>query len=349
MLNGTIASSTTADDPRGRRAGVRHDVAIPALLVGEQPRPYPCEIRDLSRSGMLLGKDVDTTEDYRYPMEAGRKVNLEFVPDQGEGRAQKVSLPVEIVWRTTLGIGVRYLDMNDDSLATLRGVVRAVMKSRTSDLDNGGFAASDKRRVMRACRKTAQRLLPNIIWTLRSEVSAQLRQKAQRGSRAHQGGAAADAKLIDDKANVIGLTIERHFLQRFAEAVDLDQTQELVFMHMASDDAGGDVVDVHAAARYAAIDAIVKRAKEHYAPRLSELNGRFAVVLGREVDDETNPMLPQLLCRILWDVIIEFCDRPRIRASLKDVITTRIVPLLDELYDELNKTLDDEDVPRAST
>ena len=60
-------------------------------------------------------------------------------------------------------------------------------------------------------------------------------------------------------------------------------------------------------------------------------------------------MLPQLLCRILWDVIIEFCDRPRIRASLKDVITTRIVPLLGELYDELNKTLDGEDVPRAST
>lgn len=46
---------------------------------------------------------------------------------------------------------------------------------------------------------------------------------------------------------------------------------------------------------------------------------------------------------------MEFCDRPRIRASLKDAITAGILPLLSELYDDLNKTLDGEDVPRAST
>lgn len=109
---------------------------------------------------MLLGKDGDTTEDYRYPLEAGCKVNLEFAPDPGEERTQKVSLPVEVVWRTTLEIGVRYLDMNDDSLATLGGVVRAAMKSRTSAsttadsprLTSAGSCAHAVRRRSAYCR-----------------------------------------------------------------------------------------------------------------------------------------------------------------------------------------------------
>ncbi len=133
----------------------------------------------------------------------------------------------------------------------------------------------------------------------------------------------------------------------------MDQTQEMtvapMFLKNPEGDVNGayDMVGDEQVQQDATILAIGHAAAEKFKLKLFQLNVRLAGVLGHPLDPDANPLQPATACRILWQATVDFCDSPRMRRCLHDAIRVRVVPLLGELYDAIEKTLDEEGVPRA--
>jgi hypothetical protein len=332
---------------------LRHEVAIPASLVGPASAPVECEIRDLSSTGMCLAMQLQIPDKDGDPLAAGREASIVFAPDPEHAPAATVTLPVQIMWRHPQGVGIRFLDLDERSRSALAVIARRAVDARTRESTGGrAFTPEQQRKIMGACRKSLEKLLPNMIWAMRTDTARRLRLFAEDAAPGEAGKARADADLIDENANAIARTIDIRFFRSLAKAADLDQTQELKFADIAPEaghDPGGPlgVIDEEAVERAAMITALAHVAEERYKSTLFDLNVRLKDVVGHRMDNDSNPLYPTAICRTCWESTIEFCDSPRVRKQLQSAITSRVVPLLGELYDTLHETLDEQGVPHA--
>ena len=163
-----------------------------------------------------------------------------------------------------------------------------------------------------------------------------------------EGAGAADADLLDQKASALGRAIERRVMLSFAELGSLDSTQQLLMRSPAAV-VGDQTTNLGLmgqaraenspglAATITQVEALVQR-------KSFEINVRMADVLGRRVDDQENPLVPAVLCSMLWYSTLEYCDTPRVQRHLQESIKRRIAPLLSDLYDDLETTLNEHGV-----
>ena len=344
-----------AEDQWGRRRGnVRHEVAIAAVITDRKQTPIKCTIEDVSSTGMSLRLEMRTPEPGREPLPQGTEAKIEFAPDPEDAPADKITVPVQVMWRTPVGAGIRFLRVSEQLRSALRSIAQAAVQSRADSPERVRDTEAHQRKIMLACRKTLEKLLPNLIWALRTETSKRLRTMADTAPPAAAKEARAEADLIDEKANAIGRTIERQFMQSFVQTSDLEQTQELVLAPLilkktAAKTEGPTVkiVAEQAAEQNATLVAIAHAAEERYKLKLFELNVRVANVIGHPLDNKSSPLVPTNACRILWQATVDYCDSPRVRRALQEAMRARVVPLLGELYEALDKTLDQEGVERA--
>ena len=337
--------------PRSERR-LRHEVSVPAFIVCQSGIAIECEIQDVSSTGMGVATQLQVPHDLRDPLATGSEAFIVFAPDSKHAPAATVNLLVKIMWRHQQCVGLRYLEVTARSRAALSTIARRAVAARNAASSRGRTLSSkDQRRIIGASRKTLDKLLPNAIWAMRTEVSRRLRLFAE-GAAPHEAAKArADADLIDAHADAICRTIEVRFFRSFAKAADLEQTRELKFADVASDiytDANEklDVVADQIVECESTITALAHNAEERYKSILFELNIRLKDVVGRRMDTESNPLTPTAACHIFWDAVTEFCDSRRVRRQLKDAITARVIPLLGELYEALHETLDAQGVPR---
>ena len=354
MIDDQVEGLTRDDDWGRRRGSIRHEVSLPAIVFDRKNNAVACTIEDISSTGMALKIDLKTPEPGREALEQGTGGRLEFSVRLATEGSHKVQVPVQIMWRTPIGLGVRFKRSDDALRLALKSIAQAAVEARGAEPGPGRrVRATQHRKIMLACRKTAEKLLPNIIWTLRTEVGRRLRHEADGAPVAHAREARAEADLIDEKAIPIGRTIERQFLQAFAVVSDLDQTQELtvapLFIKKPEGGAAGglDVVGDESVEQDSTIIAIGHAAAEKFKLKLFQLNVRLANVLGHPLDPASNPLHPATACRIFWQATVEYVDSPRVRRCLYDAIRLRVVPLIGELYDAIDKTLDEEGAPRA--
>lgn len=342
-----------AEQDGTRRDHLRHDVAVPARLSSERLASIQCEIRDLSSTGMYLSVALRPPAAGPDPLGPGSALALRFAPDP-EAPADFVEIEVLVMWRTPTAVGVHYADLSPSARAAVRIVARLAVGERIGDDGTtGALTSSARRRVASACRRTVEKALPNMIWALRTELARRLRRHAESASPQDAEAARRDAALVDDKATAIALTIERQFLLGFAQASDLDETQELAVAlirparRQGQAEPGLDVLEDEDSDRAAAELAAACTAAERYKTHLFELNVRLKDVIGHRMDGDANPLNPVPACRLFWAGTLEHCDSPLVREGLGDAVRLRVVPLLGELYDALHATLDAEGVPAA--
>ena len=91
--------------PRSDRR-LRHEVTIPASIIGQRSAPIECEIRDLSSTGMCLAMQLQIPDKEGDPLAAGRDASLVFAADPEHAPADTVTLPVQIMWRLPQTVGV---------------------------------------------------------------------------------------------------------------------------------------------------------------------------------------------------------------------------------------------------
>ena len=354
VIDEKVEGITRPEDWGRRRGSIRHDVSLPAIVFDRKGTAVACTVEDISSTGMSLKIDLKAAEPGREALEQGTGARLEFSVRLEAGRSQKIAVPVQVMWRTPVGLGVRFKRQDDNLRAALKVIAQAAVEARAVEPAGGRRGRpANHRKVMLACRKTSEKLLPNIIWALRTETGKRLRHEADGASPTQAREARAEADLLDEKAIPIGRTIERQFLQAFAVVSDMDQTQEMTVapMFLKNTDGDGDgamgVVGNDENQQDATILAIGHTAAEKFKLKLFQLNVRLAGVLGHPLEPRDNPLQPVTTCRILWQATVEYCDSPRVRRCLHDAIRARIVPLLGELYEALEKTLDEAGVPRA--
>ena len=332
---------------------LRHEVAVPASIAGKSAAPIDCEIRDVSSTGMSLATQLQIPDAAGDPLAAGGEAHVAFSPDPEHTPTETVVLPVQIMWRRPLGVGIRFLNLDDDLRTVLQTMARKAVDARNDEnIQGGAFSPADQRKILGACRKSLDKLLPNIIWAMRTDVSRRLRLFAAKAEGEAAVKALAEADLLDASASAIGRTIEIQFFRDFAKSADLDQTQELKFSDIAGHALPKSqnnlrVIGDRGAELSTVITTLAHAAEERYKSTLFELNVRLKDVIGHRMDNESNPLYPTAACRILWEATVQYCDSPRVRTELKAAITSRVVPLLGELYESLQKTLDDEHVPQA--
>jgi len=69
-------------------------------------------------------------------------------------------------------------------------------------------------------------------------------------------------------------------------------------------------------------------------------------VLRQRIDENpANPLLPAVMCRMLWQGVTGYCDSPRVYACMRTAIVKEVMPLLAELYEQLDEALDALGVP----
>ncbi len=341
-----------ADEWGHRRANMRHDVAVPAVLTDMLGIEVDCMIEDVSSTGMLLAIQVVPSEPSREPLKQGTLATLVFAPDPQRAPNDKVSTSVRIMWRAPIAVGIAFAEPTPALRAGLRVIAQNAVNERIASGRTTGPTA-EQRAILKACRQTLQKLLPNIIWSMRTELVNRLRTLADESKGAEAAEAAAEADLIESKAMGITRTIEHEFLQGFAAVSDLEQTQEMTLMQLkatskAKDAASGDgkVVATRVAEHNARIVALAQRVEERYKSQFFELSVRLANVLGHQLDDRANPLVPGGACRIFWEAVTSYSDSGRVQKQLHQAMLARVMPLLGELYDGINKTLDEQGAKR---
>lgn len=345
-----------------RTGGLRHDVAIPAhieLIAGDD---IQCEIVDVSSTGMYLRLVMFLEQGDPRTLPSGGAVTVAFVPDAENGAGTKVRVRGEIVRRDPHGIGLRFGNLDKDQTRALRMVAVRAVESRASrarsSADTKVAAASkiDARQVCSACLKVLERRLASLLWTLRTEVTTRLRNRRQSDADSAEGSARADAELIDEKGTAIARTAERRVIQAFARLADLDSTEQIVLAHLKRKPAAPAVstgqkiglVGDKAVQSSVLLEDACQRLETALSSRSFGVNVRLANVLRRRIDgEESNPLLPDVMCRMLWQSVTEYCDTPRVHNCLRAAIVHEITPLLSELYEQLDQTLDTFGVPES--
>lgn len=337
----------TDEDWGKRRANMRHEVAIPAVAEDPICGNFRCTIEDVSSTGMALVMEAVAPKPGQEPLKQGTRVGLTFAPDPENAPMSKVTVPCTVMWRTPVAFGVRFAETNESLNAALRTIASAAVEERVATNGRGAGLSAEQRRVMLECRRTVQRLLPNLIWTLRTEITRILRTKADETDNERAAAALrADADLIDEKSAAIGRTIEHQFLQGFAVASDLDETQELTMSHLAATLGGeksggrGGLADNAEVDQNSRITALAHTAEERFKAKYFELDVRLANVIEHPLDRDSNPLAPATACRILWRATVTYCDSAETQRALQTAIQKRVTPLLGEMYEELHKTLD---------
>lgn len=329
-----------------RRANMRHEVQLPAVAEDPICGTFRCTIEDVSSTGMALVMEAVAPQPGQEPLKQGRRVGLTFAPDPENAPLSKISVPCTVMWRTPVAFGVRFVEINEALRAGLKAIASHAVEDRVASTKRTGLSP-EQRGIMLECRKTVQRLLPNLIWTLRTEITRLLRAKAEElDNDALAAPLLADAKLIDEKSSAIGRTIEHQFLQGFAVASDLDETQELTMGHLAGTlggvkgNASAGLADNAEVDQNSRITALAHTTEERYKSKYFELDVRLANVIEHPLDRDKNPLAPATACRILWQATVTYCNSVEVQRALQNAIQKRITPLLGEMYEELHKTLD---------
>ena len=273
--------------------------------------------------------------------------------------APGVTIEAEIMRRITQGIGVQLIEVNEEQRQALRAIAASAVEERipagsASDAGTNRDSSIHARRIMRLCLKNIERQLPNIIFALRTEVVSKLRLLRDGKSQQEIEEIDSDADALEQKATAIGRTIERRVLLGFAEVGGLENTQEL-FMASASAEqqpvtraqAPVDMVGHDVAEQSAALLGAINRVESTLKGKSFDLNLRLADVVQHRTDTEDNPLVPAVMCRILWEAVTEQKNSRNVKRCLTEVIARRIVPLLRELYDDIDATLDKQGVPKA--
>jgi hypothetical protein len=99
--------------------------------------------------------------------------------------------------------------------------------------------------------------------------------------------------------------------------------------------------------RKIALEATCKRLEGALVGKSFDISVRLANVLRRRIDDKMNPLAPSTICRVLWESITQYSESPRIHGCLHGVIVNNLIPLLSDLYDDLEKVLDEQGVPSS--
>lgn len=343
-----------------RSGGLRHVMAVPARIQFAGGGGLDAQIRNLSRDGMFLRHAMLVEKGDVDVLRVGTPLSVTFAPDHASTPDDKVQLSAEIVRRLPNGIGVRFVNMTREHRHALRVLAVLTVRARGSfgatsqERDEERAAKRDPRVIMGACRKVIERRLPNMIWTLRTEVAKQLRLTGQSATAGDPVDAREAAKAIEDKALAIGRTIERRVIQTFAEVGGLDDTQEVVLTlvqraKIKAAAAGKEpaLMDHEIIDGSVAMMATVQRFESALIGKSFEINVRMANVVGRRIDNLENPLVPQVICRMMWQSFTEHSESPRVHTCLHETLVGHIIPLLSEMYDELTKTLDQHKVPKA--
>ena len=339
---------------------MRHDVTIPARIEGMTGSSMDAEINDVSSGGMSLRIPIFAASAGVEILPVGSKVVVIFAPDHKNTPDDTVRLSAEIVRRNPPSVGVHFVDMSTQQRRALRILAALAVESRTfsSDVARGPDAMPDPeldaRPIMVACLKVIERRLPNMIWTLRTELVTQLRLLKEDDAEKLPGDAKEEADLIDEKGTAISRTIERRVMQSFAELGGLDSTRELVFtrqqIERAKQQAAADklgLIEEKTLERSIAMDTTAKRMDTTLTGKSFDINVRLANVLRRRIDNIENPLTPAVMCCMMWESVTGFCDSPRVHVCLQRALIRHIMPLLSDLYDALEKTLDEKGVPNS--
>ncbi|MFT5446320.1 MAG: hypothetical protein ACI9DC_001486 [Gammaproteobacteria bacterium] len=341
-----------------RSGGLRHDVSIPVRVEGLRGGDMNATIQDVSSTGMSMRLPMSATEHDDKVLPFGSSLSIVFAPDHANAPEDVVRLSVVVTRRQLPIIGVRFIDINQDQRHALRVLAMLAVESRTTSKSGARDTVArpdpelDARAIMIACRKVIEQRLPNIVWTLRTELVTQLRIMGLNDT--DKSEAKAEAELIEQKSTAITRTIERQVLQTFAELSGLDSTQELVFTRAQLEQAAKQMadkkvglIDRKSLERSIAINTACKRLESTLAGKSFDLNVRLANVLGRRIEDDQTPLAPSTMCRILWQAVQQYCESPHVDVSLHAVIVKRIMPMISELYGDLGTTLDKNNVPTS--
>jgi len=349
------------DDEWGRRReNMRHQVSIPAVITDRLGNRLKCVIEDISATGMLLAidmvqaREIFADERNRELLKQGTTANIAFAPDPIGAPNDRIAVNVHIMWRAPVAAGVRFLEQSPALRAALLSIARAAVSARIDETERKRHDLTPtQRETMRACRKTVQKLLPNMIWAMRTELSKRLRLPNEHPHPAEAEAARVEADQLDAKAMAVTRTIEQQVLQGFSEASDLEQTQELTLAQLQSTWAGQrpkeadmGMVNEFELEQDTRVSAVAHTIEERYKTKFFELNVRLANVLGHPLDQHANPLVPSSICRIFWHAVTAYCDSPRIQKALQHVMLLAVGPLIGELYAALNVTLDEHGAQR---
>jgi hypothetical protein len=325
-----------------RRENLRHEVRVPARITDRLGLTCKAVIEDISATGMALNIEPIASRPGNEPFKKDTVATLAF--NAGDAL---IEIAARIMWRTPRGIGVRFVEVTPELGRALRVLAQAAVSARVEEAEQHRPSLSPAQRtVLHACRKTLQKQLPNIIWVMRTELGNALRLAATGAVAAEAQALLADAEACESHGLSITRTVEHQVLASFAEASDLNETQELTLMQLraaASSSQGGelDVLNASAAEGSARVTTLAHTVEERYKTRFFELNVRLANVLGHPLDAATNPLVPGNLCRTLWAAVTAARTSPRVEKHLQQVMLGKVMPLVGELYAALNATLDE--------
>jgi hypothetical protein len=273
----------------------------------------------------------------------GVEIELRFAPDASD---KPFVIPAIVMWRTPTAFGLQFKGIDEALSKVLWEIAQTAVQARLQESATGRREmTAEQRKIIRDCRRKLQKLVPNMIWTLRTDLASQRRTAAQSADHALKHSLMADADSIDAHAPHIGRTIEHDFLQGFTEATDMDETQELSLAVVQAASAKADMVETKLMAeqddkQQAIIAALGHSAEERFKMAFFQLDVRLANIVGHALDREVNSLAPAVACRIMWRGVTAFHDPPQVQKFLRKTMQTKLIPLLGELIEAQQQTLD---------
>ncbi len=323
-----------------KRAHIRHDVKLPAVLTSGHFRDRSCQVENFCLGGVLLSIPHEDLA-LMAAMQKGETLTL-GVDVPGRQGTRRVNLPAEVVRKEPRALGVAFRGAPATDLLTLQNHVRALLEQRTSPSAASQERAEPARRQQAASR--ARALLQDFCNTRLDDFHGAVRDAV----RAETSRLASDEEreplietvtVLQSNSN----TLARNFLSKVSAELDrlvagLDQ-QGPEFSGSATEDSRLSLVDKSSFEDWLALKVMASRAEVRTQRQLLYLQLRFDELFGISLDPRRNPVSPTHLCNAFGESVRLLPLKEKADRLVLSVFEKEVLAGLDDLYRQLNEAL----------
>lgn len=325
----SVPMDTPKDAHIERRAWVRREILLAAMLTGRWAQPIGCTIRDFCKGGMyigLLGRPPSH-------IKAGTNVAVHFaLVVDGEHRQFEVDATV----RRTLdsGIGVAFKRVDDGAIEMLERLADTSFPSDEKPKPSRYDQATIERIVAELCRTTEQRLA-GVLGTFFESAENALFSAARDAPNNLQEVSYFDARaaLKNHQAEIAGVVQGnvKSLLGSWRREKDATETATKAGELSLLDEAEFE--------EFLAVTDAVARLEPRYKEQIYGLERRLSELTGEDYGPGRNPLEPAVLCRAFFEAIHRVSmDRDPQTLTYK-MLEAALDPALAEIYDSVNEML----------
>ena len=319
-----------------RRTHPRYCLNLDVNLVPPGREVLGCSVRDFCLGGLFVQVVEDFARDHRETLDSlrsGDEVAVEYVAPNNK----RLTIPSRIAHVAGLGIGIQFVELNDQALDGLLQTASLQQEAEQRLLPLAeGHEVSDKKDLLPLIKDVLERFVISLFHDYyETTVDTLFERAGKANSNAEQGEMFEAMDAVNKSRDGAFKTVWDGMAQQFDAFVDNRPLYEENPKPGSSAELS--LVEMDEFQNWLAVTGLVSKLESRYDDALFAIEKRLGHVVGRSIQASQNPLAPAAVCRFFQDLITQFdvsdSAKQLVQQAFQQTIGKRVGLFFDDLND----------------